>query len=575
MKKLTLSILAAVSFCTLLFMGCGNPTDSTIQYVDVDKTVDVEDKSYEPQDKLSWALINYDLSNYNGKTVKLSFTCEMKVTNNTSSEKELLWQLTIDGYPVLGSYTFEPGETDWVTVTSSTESNEKSYNLGTGTQLYLSSHGLENPNDVSVDVRNFSFHISYKDTQGQANWLDEKVPSLKETYADYFDSMGLACEYDSWAGVKELVDPKVRKGLSKHVDSISMGNEFKPDGFFGYQWSGSGKTMVKFTASNGLTIDVPKDLQYDTQDKCLAACKDAGLKMRGHVLAWHAQTPDNFFAKNYVAEYDDAAMKNIITNRVSKKEMQARMEWYISTVLKHVADWEEKNNYRAIWAWDVFNETVADDADTTNWVRGSTEETKNRPPAAPDVNPGPCGSRWYQCYEDTDFIVDAFRFANAYAPSDVKLCYNDYNEYMGEKTNGILKLIKLVQNGKEEVVNGKSVKPRIDVMGLQSHVGVSWPGVSGYESALKKYLELVDCHVTEFDIAATTVAESKNCYSDYFKMLKKYGKKYDGKHKITNITIWGINNKSSWIYKGDVKYPLLFDNYNTTESFWAVINAAK
>ena len=383
--------------------------------------------------------------------------------------------------------------------------------------------------------------------------------------------MGLACEYSSWKNVKELSVKSVRDGLAKHVDSITMGNEFKPDSFFGYQWSGAGKTMVDFTASNRLTIKVPKDLQFTTADNCLAACKEAGLKMRGHVLVWHAQTPDNFFAENYVANIQD----NLITNKVSPEVMNARMEWYIKTILEHVAEWETRNNdgEHIIWAWDVINETVADDANESNWVRGSTNDTKNRPPAS--AGDGACGSRWYQVYGDSSFVIDAFRFANAYAPADVKLCYNDYNEYMPNKTEGIIQLIQDVKAGSKQTINGKPVAPRIDVMGLQSHVGTQWPGVSSYEEALKKYLKLVDCHVTEFDVSATTANESANSYAEYFKMLKQYGKKYSGSHRITNVTIWGINNKSSWIYKDNVKYPLLFDNFETTKTFWAVINAAK
>lgn len=582
MKK-SISILAVFAALSLLLAGC--TAQPEVQKTTVEKEVTVDDKTYDGTglSELPWALINYDLSDFNGKTVKISFSCEMKVTNNTESAKNLMWQLTLSDYPVLGSKSFEPGATDWTTVTSSEESNDKNYTLGEGTQLYLSNYGLTNPTDVKVEVRNFKYNVSYTEIVGEANWLDESVPSIKEAYEDIFDSIGIACEYDSWAGVKELSVESVRKGIAKHADSVSMGNELKPESIFGYQWTGTGKTMVSFKASDGKTYDVPKDLQFDVVDKCLDACKKSGLKMRGHVLAWHAQTPEAFFTKNYAAaEYDDPAYKNILTNRVSKEEMSARLEWYIKTVLEHVANWEAKNNNgeHIIWAWDVFNETVADDATATNWVRGSTTNTKNRPPAAPAVNPGPCGSRWYQCYEDTDFIVDAFRFANAYAPADVKLCYNDYNEYMNNegalKTDGIISLIKLVQAGSAKTVNGKEVKPRIDVVGLQSHVGVSWPGAAGYETALKRYLELVDVHVTELDISCTSVAESKSSWTEYMKMLKKYGNSYTKTgHKITNLTFWGINNKSSWIYKGDVKYPLLFDNYYTTPAFWAVINAAK
>ncbi len=347
-----------------------------------------------------------------------------------------------------------------------------------------------------------------------------------------------------------------------------MGNEFKPDGFFGYMWSGSGKTMVDFKASNGLTIKVPDTLNFDTIDKCLSQCKKHGLQMRGHVLVWHSQTPDNFFAENYIAKTSGEK----ITNLVSKEEMSARQEWYIKTVLEHVSQWENDNNggKHIIWAWDVVNEAVADDASGSTWARGSTAGTK-------DKQPGNSGSRWYQVYESEEFIVDAFRYANAYAPSDVKLCYNDYNEYMGNKTEGICKLIDAVLNGEEKTVNGKSVKPRIDAMGMQSHISVTWPGVQGYENAIKTYLKKgIDIHVTEFDINEGGESNSADCYGEYFKMIKKYGKtcsEYGGNH-IECVTLWGINNSTSWIYKS-TKYPLIFNNFKTTKAFWKVIEAAK
>lgn len=568
MKKLILPLVAIMS---MIFAACSpEPSDSVVV---AQKTVTQQNTTTPIQATGdAWQFIGYDLSEFKNQTVKIDFSCEMKVTNNTDSDINLKWQVdeSQTSYPLVAEHTFPAGPSDWIAVASTEEQKNTSISLGASNQLYLSTYKLDTTK-ISIELRNVKYTVHYYRKTNQVDWLDESVPSLKETYADIFDSMGLACEYSSWAGVNELSVKSVRDGLAKHVDSITMGNEFKPDSFFGYQWSGAGKTMVDFTASNGLTIKVPKDLQFTTADKCLAACKEAGLKMRGHVLVWHAQTPDNFFAENYVANIQD----NLITNKVSPEVMNARMEWYIKTILEHVADWEAANNNgeHIIWAWDVINETVADDANESNWVRGSTNDTKNRPPAS--AGDGACGSRWYQVYGDSSFVTDAFRFANAYAPADVKLCYNDYNEYMPNKTEGIIQLIQTVKAGSKQTINGKPVEPRIDVMGLQSHVGTQWPGVSSYEEALKKYLKLVDCHVTEFDVSATTANESANSYAEYFKMLKQYGKKYSGSHRITNVTIWGINNKSSWIYKDNVKYPLLFDNFETTKTFWAVINTAK
>ena len=426
-----------------------------------------------------------------------------------------------------------------------------------------------------------------KNEKDSRDWLDKKVPSILKNYEDIFDYFGIACEYGS-----ELSNSSVQKGLAKHANSITMGNDFKPQ--FMTEWY-SGKapnsfSKVDFTASNGLTIKVPAKLSgKERLEKILEVCSKNNLKLRGHVLTWHSQTSDDFFAENYKAKYDG----EMITNLVSKEEMTARHEWYIKTMMDYVADWEEKNGYAGrktgehiLWAWDVVNEACADDAGKTysgenqNWLRGSTKDTKNK-------SPQNGGSRWFQVYGDDEFIINAFRFATAYAPEDVVLCYNDYNEYMdwnGDhgawKTSAILNLMNNVRNAEAKVVNGKSVKPRIDVMGMQAHVGISWPGVKGFETALQKYLTAgYDVHVTELDFSAKNADEAAKAYSEYFKMLKKYGKKSSYPKKVRNVTVWGINNENSWIYKGDTKNPLLFSKNNgkyvTTPSFDAVIEAVK
>ena len=221
-----------------------------------------------------------------------------------------------------------------------------------------------------------------KNEKDSRDWLDKKVPSILKNYEDIFDYFGIACEYGS-----ELSNSSVQKGLAKHANSITMGNDFKPQ--FMTEWY-SGKapssfSKVDFTASNGLTIKVPAKLSgKERLEKILEVCSKNNLKLRGHVLTWHSQTSDDFFAENYKAKYDG----DIITNLVSKEEMTARHEWYIKTMMDYVADWEEKNGYagrktgeHVLWAWDVVNEACADDAgkiysgENQNWLRGSTKES--------------------------------------------------------------------------------------------------------------------------------------------------------------------------------------------------------
>ena len=556
-------ILLLLSFT---FVSCKVEPDSNTNST----VIEAEDKIIDSPET-GWYFTAYSLKDYANKTVTIDFSCDMKVVNDTGKEITLRWQINQEGYPIIAEKKFAAGTTDFTEfkTTDNLNGSNKNILLGEDKKLYLSNYGIED-SKVKIEIKNVKYKVTLLNTNSsyEANWLNDSVPSLYETYKDYFEYVGLACEYDSWSGVKELVKDDVCEGLKKHGNTITMGNEFKPDGFFGYMWSGSGKTMVDFKASNGLTIKVPDTLNFDTVDKCLSQCKKHGLQMRGHVLVWHSQTPDNFFAENYIAKTSGEK----ITNLVSKDVMSARQEWYIKTVLEHVSQWENDNNggKHIIWAWDVVNEAVADDANDSTWARGSTAGTK-------DKQPGNSGSRWYQVYESEEFIVDAFRYANAYAPSDVKLCYNDYNEYMGNKTEGICKLIDAVLNGEEKTVNGKSVKPRIDAMGMQSHISVSWPGVQGYENAIKTYLKKgIDIHVTEFDINEGGESNSANCYGEYFKMIKKYGKtcsEYGGNH-IKCVTLWGINNSTSWIYQ-KTKYPLIFNNFKTTKAFWKVIEAAK
>ena len=430
-------------------------------------------------------------------------------------------------------------------------------------------------------------------SRSQDNWLADSVPSIKQTYSDTFDYIGLAVEYGnfglkctgnkytgtythdkSWETPSELYYSEVQQGISKHANTITLGNELKPQ-FLLQWWDGDGfsQPTTTFTASNGKTIDVPDKLNGEALIYAtLNAAKNAGVKMRGHVLTWHSQTPEGFFREKYSK---DGAL-------VSKEVMTARHEWYIKTVLDCVAQWEIHNGYSGketgnhlIWAWDVVNEAMADDASapsTDSWLRGSTAGTKDKDPANG-------GSRWYEIYKNEEFIINAFRFANAYAPADVKLCYNDYNEYMANKTSAIEHIADLIKNGSEQTVGGKNVKPRLDAIAMQSHVGTSWPSLSEYESALKKFLAIADVHVSELDFNAETQQAAEKAYADYFKMLKNYGKNYRNPYKITCVTIWGINNESSWINpsNGKTTYPLLFnkvgETYDTNNSFWAVINS--
>lgn len=592
LKKIGLLLLFSA-----LILGC----DFTVNQPENDKNIEKPGESSQPEssdpiqpedptdskdittiegsklESNAWYFTSYDLSEYASQTVKIELSCKIKTSS--SNKINLKWQINQDPeYPTIAQ---ENVGSDWVELKGTNE-----VSIEAGNQLYLSNYQIDFSN-LTIYIKDFSYKVT---PINRENWLSDSTPSLKETYKDIFDSFGLACEYGNfgpdWGTPVELYYKEVQNGLKKHADSMTLGNELKPQFMFCWWSNGDGakESMTSFTASNGQTIQVPKTIKgLSRLNDILTILKNNNLKMRGHVLTWHSQTPDDFFAEGYSAKY----YGELISNPVSKDVMTARHEWYIKTILEYVNEWEAINGYgtgnHIIWTWDVVNEAIADDATKTDYLRGSTSGTKDKTPTPPAGSNQAQGSRWYQIYQSDEFIVNAFRFANAYAPADVPLAYNDYNEYMdysgGWKTTGILNLIESIKNGEAQTIKGKSVAPRIDVMGMQSHVGDDWPGVGGYEDAVKRYLDAgVDIHVSEFDIAAKSSNSSKTTYSEYFKMLKNYGKNYSGKNKITNVTIWGLNNEDSWI-KSKSKYPLLFnkinDEYIPNDSFDAVIEAAK
>jgi len=385
------------------------------------------------------------------------------------------------------------------------------------------------------------------------SWMD--APSLKEAYDGKFDYLGMAVQWN-WP-VPEFESEEVQAGLKRHFNSITMGNEMKPDEFLGTHTVKEPKSFEDFTDSYGTTVKVPKNhLQFGVVDQCLNASKNIGTKMRGHVLVWHSQTADWFFKEDYKSS----------GKLVKKETMTARQEWYIKSVLEHVKAWEDENNNgeRIIYCWDVVNE-AADDSGTQlrQW------------------------SNWYSIYKSDEFIVNAFRFANKYAPKDVLLAYNDYNEYYNEKRAMIIQIIESVKSHQ----NDETLPTRIDVLGMQSHLKHGDPSIDDYEESVKAYLATgLDVHITELDIGARSKADANNdeklkqAYKDCFEMYLRNAKK-GSEPGITSVTIWGINDGSTWLnsdgqqqWLNNVKpqRPLLFaDGYFTKPAFYGVLEAAQ
>ena len=480
-------------------------------------------------------LVSVDLADFEEFDMDFDFSCDLKITSDKENEFDIIWMVNElnAGFPELARIKVKNGE--WTHFQGA-----KSIALSGKRQFYISAAGI-NKENLKLYIKNFNLKLSCddigKDKKAKINWADER--SLAQAYAPYFDYIGFATPK------AVLQNGQVIKGLEHQGSCFTMENEFKPDFLFAWQ---KPSKLKDFTGEDGKTYKVPENTPVlENIGTILKIAKYTNLKMRGHVLVWHAQTPDWFFRENYgsnTAKY------------VSQDEMNARLEWYIKTILEYIKDWEDKYNEgkRIVVTWDVVNEAASDNASQSSWLRSD--------------------SNWYRIYKSDKFIVNAFRYANKYAPKDLLLAYNDYGCSSVAKCAAICKIVDAIQAAPDA---------RIDVLGMQSHIGMNTPitGPNSFETSVQKFIAKgLDVQITELDIGLDgqryNSEKLKAKYKEFFKMCLA-NRKNDSKKGIRGITLWGTIDETSWIYNnnGVKNHPLLFEgNYTCKDAFYGVLEAA-
>lgn len=329
--------------------------------------------------------------------------------------------------------------------------------------------------------------------------------------------------------LNQLKDPATLSHIKTHYNSITLENEMKPDAMLGWQPS-----LISQDAARNLGYYVPSSMQdtyvpkinFDTIDQVLKICYENGIGVRAHTLIWHSQTPDWFFRVGYSTNY----------GYVSEAQMNQRMEYYIKTVMNHVYT----SKYGSVvYTWDVVNEYLH--AVPSGWSKIY----------------GNCGNK-------PAFVKRAFQYAydciSYFKLTDsVSLMYNDFNTYM--EVDDIITMIRYI-NSEKRICNG---------VGMQSHLGTTFPSVSYYTAALQAFVNAgFEVQITELDVTNKSDADQAGYLYDLMKNVLKI-KKAGG--KITGLTWWGISDQVTWI-KGE--RPLLFSYLNVPKSsYYNVIQAYK
>ncbi|HYE55067.1 MAG TPA: endo-1,4-beta-xylanase [Chitinophagaceae bacterium] len=294
------------------------------------------------------------------------------------------------------------------------------------------------------------------------------------------------------------------------------------------------------TAENAMKMGPihPRENEYNWKDadSIVAFAQRHNLKMRGHTLVWHNQTPGWLF-------------RDANGNTVSKEVLLQRLKDHITTVV---------TRYKGkIYAWDVVNEAISDKYNEY-------------------LRPSP----WQQIIGE-EYIAKAFQWAHEADPNAL-LFYNDYNEISPVKREKIIRLVKSLQ---------KAGVP-IHGIGLQGHWAVNEPSRGQLDSTLQRFSEVgLPLQITELDISVypkehdarerkpedydttfTAVREQQQLekYKLCFELFRKYRK------HITSVTFWNISDRHSWLdnfpVRGRKDYPLLFDkNLKPKKAYWEVV----
>lgn len=377
----------------------------------------------------------------------------------------------------------------------------------------------------------------------------------------------------------EIKDNTLMDLVEKHFNAVTFGNELKPDALFNYQLEKSVKTKTVQFDGQDLEVPVVNDagdsLDFSRADAMVdkilewnAAHPDRKIRIRGHVLVWHSQTPEWFFHENY----------DISKPYVDKATMNRRLEWYISSVFDHYFGEAANKKYDGLfYGWDVVNEAVI----------GNTYRTDKVNPAESldEIRHGN-NSSWWHVYQSNEFIINAFKYANKYAPSDVELYYNDFGETDNIKSEGIIKLISDVKSAQGT---------RLDAFGMQAHYSVDSFSAAQFKTVAKKYAEAAGkVQLTELDFQASAAYKSgaASKESEYTKMAYCHKQLFDAAKdlkkngtNVAGITVWGVIEPHSWLHSqsnvgggadGSKQCPLLFDGkYKAKPAYWAYVDATK
>ena len=387
-----------------------------------------------------------------------------------------------DSYDTVGQFSNVSGNT-WTQVTAT-------YQMGTADSAFLYFE------TAYPDGTTASFLVDdiLVQEQGGPDW-DETLTPLKET-VDF--PVGVAIDSRETTGAYAGL-------LQHHFEQITPENHMKPEAWYdadrNFRIHPEAKLLMDFAAANG-------------------------IRVYGHTLLWHQQTPEWFFQRD-----DGTPLTNSPEDQAI---LSTRLHDHIFNVAQTLSAMYGPfgSATNPLVAFDVVNEVISDSA-TPDGLRTSPYYNILGPSYIDDA------FNW----ADQAFNVE---YAAAGVTRPIALVINDYNTERSDKRARLYALVTDLLN--------RGIP--VDIVGHQFHASLTTP-VQSFDEALAAFEDLpVRQVISELDVMTGTpvddakLIEQGYFYRDAFRIFRSHS------DSIFSVTLWGLYDTRSW--RSD-NAPLLFN----------------
>ena len=402
--------------------------------------------------------------------------------------------------------------------------------------------GVDNTGDFILDDI-----IIETDGAYTGHLFDLDLPSLRERFAPYFILGG------AWGSPADK-NANFREFYLQHFASITAGNHHKPD-------------FIVRTPAGHSTPTPPPDQYWDftIADYFVNWAEENNVKMIGHTLAWHGQSPP--WLTGGVPNSPDIPL-------ATREQAMENLRMYIERVAGRYSG--------QIFSWDVFNEIFTHAGTWGGPNMNTLPHWRYHLRSNERGGLAPYNLRWYDAFANgadidagecgSDFVFYAFYFTRRYDPYAI-LYYNDYGETWYHKSRAIAHMIEDIN---ERWRNHPSYDGRllIEAMGMQAHYSnaLNFDLLSG---AMDRYLATgVNISLTELDIGVvdrgqTPTAEDFELQAYVFARVLRYA--LERHERVNRVTFWSlIDNDSPFWRHGE--YANMFDeSLQPKQAFWDIV----